>query len=67
VRRLLGHVVVGQDVTLSGTYQEVGLIRAGSDPRVEIDARRSRLMKRIAELEPRMLEGDGGRRQAQGG
>jgi chromosome segregation protein len=62
-RRLLGHVVVGDDVTLSGVYREDGLVRAGSDPRVEIDARRSRLGERIVELEPRMLEGEaaGGR------
>jgi len=62
-KRLLGHVVVGRDVTLSGIYREDGLVRAGSDPRVEIDARRSRLKERIAELEPKMLEGEaaGGR------
>jgi chromosome segregation protein len=62
-KRLLGHIVVGRDVTLSGIYREDGLIRAGSDPRVEIDARRSRLKERIAELGPKMLEGEaaGGR------
>ncbi len=42
-QRLLGHVIVGRDVTISGVYREDGLVRAGSDPRVEIDARRSRL------------------------
>ncbi len=52
-RRLLGHVVVGEDVTLDGTYREPGLVRAGLDPRVAIDARRSRLRERIAELQPR--------------
>jgi chromosome segregation protein len=57
-RRLLGHVVVGEDVTLQGVYREVGLVRAGTDPRVEIDARRSRLRERIADLEPKMLEGE---------
>ena len=57
-QRLLGHVVVGRDVTTSGVYREEGLVRAGSDPRVEIDARRSRLKVRIAELEPKMLEGE---------
>ncbi len=62
-RRLLGHVVVGADVTLLGVYREDGMVRAGSDPRVEIDARRSRLRERIAGLEPKMLEGEaaGGR------
>jgi chromosome segregation protein len=62
-QRLLGHVVLGTDVTVSGVYREEGLVRAGSDPRVEIDARRSRLKERIRELEPRMLEGEaaGGR------
>jgi chromosome segregation protein len=57
-RRLLGPVVVGADVTLLGVYREDGLVRAGADPRVEIDARRSRLRERIAALEPRMLEGE---------
>ena len=62
-RRLLGHVVVGEDVTLVGVYREDGLVRGGADPRVEIDARRSRLRERIAGLEPKMLEGEatGGR------
>src|SRR5665213_1197051 len=62
-RRLLGHVVVGDDVTLQGVYREDGMLRAGTDPRVEIDARRSRLRERIAGLEPKMLEGEaaGGR------
>jgi chromosome segregation protein len=62
-RRLLGHVVIGADVSLLGVYREDGLVRAGADPRVEIDARRSRLRERIAGLEPKMLEGEaaGGR------
>jgi chromosome segregation protein len=61
--RLLGHIVVGDDVTVLGVYREDGLVRAGADPRVEIDARRSRLRQRIAGLEPKMLEGEaaGGR------
>ncbi|MDQ6878291.1 MAG: AAA family ATPase [Candidatus Dormibacteraeota bacterium] len=61
--RLLGHIVVGENVTLAGVYSEDGLVRAGADPRVEIDARRSRLRERIADLEPKMLEGEaaGGR------
>ena len=57
-QRLLGHVVVGRDVTVGGVYREDGLVRAGSDPRVEIDARRFRLKERIAELEPSMFEGE---------
>jgi chromosome segregation protein len=62
-RRLLGHVVVGENVTLAGVYREDGMVRAGADPRVEIDARRSRLRERIDALEPKMLEGEaaGGR------
>jgi chromosome segregation protein len=56
--RLLGHIVIGADVTLTGVYSEEGLVRAGADPRVEIDARRSRLRERIAGLEPKMLEGE---------
>ena len=31
-RRLLGHVVVGRDVTLEGVYREHGLVRAGRRP-----------------------------------
>jgi chromosome segregation protein len=57
-RRLLGHVVIGEDVTIEGVYREHGLVRAGADPRVEIDARRSRLRERIGALEPEMLEGE---------
>jgi len=50
--RLLGHVVVGEDVTVDGVYREPGLIRRGSDPRVAIDVRRHELRDRIAQLEP---------------
>jgi chromosome segregation protein len=57
-RRLLGNVGVGQDVSLDGIYREPGLIRAGTDPRVELDARRTRLRERIAALEPEMLQGE---------
>jgi chromosome segregation protein len=57
-RRLLGHVVVGRDVSLDGIYREAGLVRAGADPRVELDARRARLRERIAALEPEMLLGE---------
>ncbi len=51
-RRLLGHVVVGVDVTIAGVYREPGLLRAGTDPRVEIDARRARLGEQIETLAP---------------
>ncbi len=51
-RRLLGQVVVGEDVTLEGTYREPGLVRAGTDPRVAIDARRRELRDRLEGLEP---------------
>jgi chromosome segregation protein len=51
-RRLLGQVVVGVDVTVAGVYREPGLIRAGADPRVAIDARRSSLQEQIDGLAP---------------
>jgi len=51
-RRLLGHVVVGEDVTLDGVYREPGLVRAGTDPRVAIDVRRHELRDRLAGVEP---------------
>jgi chromosome segregation protein len=51
-RRLLGHVVVGEDVTLEGVYREPGLVRAGADPRVAIDVRRRELRERVKGLEP---------------
>ncbi|HZV51729.1 MAG TPA: AAA family ATPase [Candidatus Dormibacteraeota bacterium] len=51
-RRLLGHVVLGRDVTPEGIYREPGLIRAGSDPRVGLTARRQHLRQEIAALEP---------------
>src|SRR2546430_5168369 len=51
-RRLLGHVVVGVDVTIAGVYREPGVVRAGADPRVEIDARRTRLQDEIDILAP---------------
>jgi chromosome segregation protein len=57
-RRLLAQVVVGKDVSLDGIYREEGLVRAGADPRVELDARRARLRERIAALEPEMLKGE---------
>ncbi|HEV3101033.1 MAG TPA: AAA family ATPase [Candidatus Dormibacteraeota bacterium] len=51
-RRLLCQVVVGVDVTIAGVYREPGLLRAGTDPRVEIDARRARLGEQIETLAP---------------
>jgi len=57
-RRLIGHVVVGEHVTVGGTYRDSGLVRAGADPRVEIDARRARLRERIAGLEPAMTNAE---------
>jgi len=51
-RRLVGHAVVGEDVTLEGVYREPGLVRAGGDPRVAIDARRRDLRDRLESLEP---------------
>jgi chromosome segregation protein len=50
-RTLLGHVVLGRDVTLEGVYQGQGLVRAGKDPRAAIERRRAELRQRIAELE----------------
>jgi chromosome segregation protein len=51
-RRLLGHVVVGEEVSLDGVYREPGLVRAGTDPRVAIDVRRRELRERLESLEP---------------
>jgi chromosome segregation protein len=51
-RRLLGQVVVGEDVTLDGVYREPGMVRAGTDPRVAIDGRRRELRARLSGLEP---------------
>jgi len=62
-RRLLGHVVVGVDVTVAGVYREPGLIRAGADPRVEIDARRARLEEQIEALEPAAAAADAAARR----
>jgi chromosome segregation protein len=55
-RRLLGQVVVGEEVTLEGVYREPGLVRAGTDPRVAIDVRRRELGDRVKGLEPRALQ-----------
>jgi chromosome segregation protein len=55
-RRLLGHVVLGQDVTLDGVYRAPGLVRAGSDPRVKLASRRRRLADEVAALEPLAAE-----------
>ena len=51
-RRLLGQVVVGEDVTKDGVYRAPGLVRAGTDPRVAIDVRRRELRERLEELKP---------------
>ena len=51
-RRLLGQAVVGVDVTVAGVYREAGLIRAGADPRVAIDARRGLLREQIDAIAP---------------
>jgi chromosome segregation protein len=55
-RRLLGQVVVGEEVTLEGVYREPGLVRAGTDPRVAIDVRRRELGDRVKGLEPRAVQ-----------
>ena len=57
-RRLLGHVVVGEDVTLDGVYREPGLVRTGTDPRVAIDVRRHELRDRLVGLEPRAAQAE---------
>ncbi|HEV2029378.1 MAG TPA: AAA family ATPase [Candidatus Dormibacteraeota bacterium] len=57
-RRLLGHVVVGEDVTLDGVYREPGLVRAGSDPRVALDVRRHELRDRLARLVPHAAQAE---------
>ena len=51
-RRLVGHIVVGRDVSAEGIYHEPGLVRAGADPRVALAARRRRLADEIARVEP---------------
>ena len=51
-RRLLGNVVVGEEVTIDGIYREPGMVRAGADPRVAIDVRRHDLRDRLVGLEP---------------
>lgn len=58
-QRLLGSVVVGRDVTLGGVYRADGLVRAGTDARLEIDARRSRLREQIKGLAPLAEEAGG--------
>ncbi len=50
-RQLLGGVVVGRDVTEDGVYRTAGLVRAGADPRIALDARRAELRRRISALE----------------
>src|SRR5256886_999541 len=50
-RQLLGDVIVGRDVTEDGVYRKAGLVRAGADPRIALDARRADLRLRIDALE----------------
>ena len=50
-RRLLGGVIVGRDVTAAGVYRTGGLVRAGADPRIALDARRAELLRGIAAVE----------------
>ncbi|MDQ2923006.1 MAG: AAA family ATPase [Candidatus Dormibacteraeota bacterium] len=57
-RRLLGHVVMGEDVTVEGVYREPGLVRSGTDPRVAIDVRRRELRDRLAGLEPHAAQAE---------
>jgi chromosome segregation protein len=57
-RRLLGAVIVGEDVTLDGVYREAGLVRAGADPRVAIDVRRNELRQRLSGLEPKAAQAE---------
>ncbi len=62
-RRLLGQVVVGEEVTMDGVYREPGLVRAGTDPRVAIDVRRRELRGRFQSLEPQAARAaDAGKR-----
>lgn len=56
-RRLLGRAVVGTAVSLDGVYRDAGMVRAGSDPRLAIDARRNGLLERIAQLGPEAAHG----------
>lgn len=51
-RRLIGRVEIGRDVTADGVYREPGLVRAGSDPRVRLTARKRGIERRIADLVP---------------
>jgi chromosome segregation protein len=51
-RRLLGQVIVGEDVTKDGVYRSPGLLRSGTDPRVAIEVRRRELRDRLQDLEP---------------
>jgi chromosome segregation protein len=49
--RLLGGVVVGRDVTEDGVYRADGIVRAGTDPRIALDARKAALLEQIGPLE----------------
>ena len=47
VRRLLGGVVVGREVTRDGVFRASGMLRAGADPRTALDARKAELQEEI--------------------
>ena len=53
---LLGRVTVGDGplprVSLAGVFQDHGLVRAGSDQRVALAARRKALLSEVGRLEP---------------
>ena len=51
-RSLLGGIVIGRDVTLSGVYRAPGLRRGGRDQRVRMAARRRWLRDEVARLTP---------------
>src|SRR5207249_3207146 len=47
VRRLLGGVVVGREVTRDGVFRASGMLRAGADPRTALDARKVEMQEEI--------------------
>jgi len=54
-QRLLGHIVVGRDVSLDGVYREPGLVRSGADDRTDIEAQRTELRRQIEADLPRLV------------
>jgi chromosome segregation protein len=64
---LLGGVVVGRDVTSDGVYRAGGLVRAGADPRIALDARRAELGGRITGLEGEAADSGPAARDLQAG